>query len=157
MSNAHSCPCPAPHSFLRHVMAQRRDKWSLAGAACRVAVHAMASCWRSIRKDCGRLSLILLRGWLPKTASEMGRKEKKPCKVLTNSIPRLVLEHEIIPTALCPAALHQSPCAHTSAHLSYSQPLAFCCSFSFSPPPVSSVLCVSAHFPTAISDHFRKG
>lgn len=156
MSNAHSCPCPAPHSFLQHVMAQRRDKWSLAGAACRVAVHAMASCWRSIRKDCGRLSLILLRGWLPKTASEMGRKEKKPCKVLTNSIPRLVLEHENHPD--CPVSSSSAPvslCSHLCPPELLSAPgilllIKFLTTTSF-----FCSLCLSTF--SHSSDHFRKG
>lgn len=158
VSNACSCPCPAPHSFLQHVMAQRRNKWSLAGAACRVAVHTMASCWRGIEKGCGKLSLILLRGWLPKTASEMGRKEKKSCKVLTvNSILQLVLGHENHPD--CPVSSSSAPvplCSHLCLPELLSAPGILLLT-GFSPAPVSSVLCVSAHFPTANSNHFRKG
>lgn len=77
VSNARRLPCPAPHSFLQHVMAQRRNKPSLAGAACRVAVHTMALRWRGIRKGWERLSLVSLGDWLPGTASGMGIEEKR--------------------------------------------------------------------------------
>jgi len=62
VSNACRLPCPAPHSFLQHVMAQRRHKGSLAGAACGVAVHATASRWKRAGKGCKMLSLLLLGG-----------------------------------------------------------------------------------------------